>query len=131
MLPLLAEFTPLSPSAQLAIFSLLTVVVTLVSLWSMLRRRPPLDAQIARFEAAIEGLNRSVADLAEAQRQASSHGFRIDAIERNCAACRIETNRALKDVYDRIESVESSMGENFQSVERALGRIEGQIAGKV
>lgn len=138
MLPLVAEFTPLPPSAQLAFVSLLTVVVTLASLWSMLRRRPPLDAQIAKFEATIAGLTESVDKLTEAQEAAAGHSAEISALkdrvaaletqrEADADAAREDLRRTTRELFDRIEGVEKAVATNFQAVERALGRLEGQI----
>ncbi|HLP02128.1 MAG TPA: hypothetical protein VK163_08885 [Opitutaceae bacterium] len=141
MLPLVAEFTPLSPSAQLAVVSLLVVAATLLSIWNMVRRRPPLDAQIARFEATIDTLRKAVDELTEAQRAAASHSSRISQLESECAELRSALDRRLSDqrrdtdgsitkLYLRIESFEKAVTGNFQTVERSLGRIEGQLAGK-
>lgn len=141
MLPLLAEFTPLAPSTQIAIVSLLGVVVTLVSLWSMLRRRPPLDAHLAKFEAALEGLRASVDELTEAQKAAAEHSAEIRALKQRVAtleqlrdmdakAQRDDMRTNTRELFQRIESVEQTVAKNFQLVERALGKVEGQLAGK-
>lgn len=145
----LAEFTPLSPTAQLAIVSLLGVAVALLTIRSLVRRTPPLDSHLTKFEAAIATLTKAVDDLTEAQRSASSHSTRIATLEKECSILRQELDKKLTDqredfdkkltaqheagdesiheVYLRIENIELSNSKNFQSIERALGRIEGAL----
>lgn len=141
MLLPLAEFSPLSPSAQIAVVSLLSVALICVSIWAMVRRQPPLDAQIARFEATIDTLRKAVDELTEAQRGAASHSARIAQLENECAELRSaldrrlteqrrDTDESITKLYLRIESFEKAVAMNFQTVERSLGRIEGQLAGK-
>lgn len=134
----LAEFTPLSPTAQLAIVSLLGVAVALLTIRSLVRRTPPLDAHLTKFESAIATLTKAVDDLTEANRAAANHSTRIATLERECSALRTEldrkltdqhvaTDKSIREVYLRIESIELSNSKNFQSIERALGRIEGAL----
>lgn len=138
MLPLLAEFTPLSNSAQMAVVSLLILVSLLLTIWSLTRRHPPLDAHLTKFEGSIATLTKAVDELTKAQRAAADHSTRIAQLERECSALRLEldekitdqrdaTDEGIQRVYLRIESLEQSVSRNFQTIERSLGRIEGEL----
>lgn len=139
MLLPLAEFSPLSGSAQWAIVSILSVALICVSLWVLLRRQPPLDAHLAKFEATIAGLTDSVNKLTEAQEAAAGHAAEIRTLKERVAtleqlrdtdakAQREDMSTNTRQLFDRIDGVEKAVAMNFQAVERALGRLEGRIA---
>lgn len=138
MLLPLAEFAPISDSIQWALVSLLGVALSIVTIWALTRRTPPLDAHLARFEAAIGTLNESVTALTEAQKGFATYGVRIDLLERNCQNCRGEVthalraqsvtfDRAIKEVYDRVEESSQCFSTNLQSIENRLGRVDGAL----
>lgn len=139
MLPAtLAEFVPLSPSAQWAIISILSVVLTVVLIWSNVRRRPPLDTELVKLQVAIEALNKSVGELTETQRAHASHGSEIEKLqeevhllrsyrEEDLRSQREYTRMSGERVFKRIDELDLAVNRNFQSVERALGQLEGQI----
>lgn len=170
MLPaIFAEFAPLSPGAQWAGVSILGVVLTILLIWSLIRRKPPLDTELVKLQgsidglnksvgeltenqkaqdlhatgmvklqASIDGLNKSVGELTETQRAHASHGSEISKLqedvrelrknrEEDLRAQREYTRQSGERVFKRIDEMESSVNKNFQSVERALGQLEGQI----
>ncbi|MBI5770896.1 MAG: hypothetical protein HZA93_24170 [Verrucomicrobia bacterium] len=155
-----ADFTPLSADFQVNVWNLVSLLIALGTLWAFGRRKPPLDAQLVRLETSIEALNRNMADLATAQKQAAGHELEIAALKdkvRNLEARRDEDLRAQRtytrettrelfekmesnaritqdrldalanDFAARIETLSQSLSENIQSVERGLGRLEGQM----
>lgn len=135
---LLAEFSPLSPSAQLAIVSILSLLLIVLSIRAMIRRDPSLDTHLAKFEASIATLTKSVNELTESQKLAADHSTRIRALESEAVAIRAahtqcsmahrsDQTRVTREWFDRIEKVESGMAKNFQTIEGAIGRIEGQL----
>ncbi len=138
MLLPLAEFSPLSADFQLNIWNVLLFVSTLATLWAAIRRKPPLDARLTEFSASIAGLKGSVDKLTKAQEDAAGHAARIAQLERECGELRAEidrktteqrqsTDESMHDLYLRIEGFESATARNFQTIERSLGRIEGEL----
>lgn len=141
MLPsLVANFTPLSPAAQLAIVSLLVVAVALVTIWSHLRRKPPLDSELAKLHGAIESLQSSVKLLSDTAREHADHNSEIRALkekvrgleiarESDLAAQRKYTRETTHELFQKLDELKGSVSSNFQAVERALGQLEGKVEG--
>lgn len=138
MLLPLAEFAPISADFQLNVWNVLLFLSTLGTLWAAIRRKPPLDARLTEFSSSISGLKASVDKLTKAQEEAAGHAARIAQLERECSTLRTEierktteqrkaTDESMHDLYLRIEGFETATARNFQTVERSLGRIEGQL----
>lgn len=139
MLPqIVAQFTPLTPAAQLTIVSILAVAVALVTLWAHLRRKPPLDTELVKLHAAIAGLEKSVIQLSETAREHSDHNAEIRALkdkvrilevarEGDLAAQRKYTRETTHEIFEKLDELKSSVSSNFQKVERAIGQLEGKI----
>lgn len=150
MLPLsslalvLASFTPLSPGAQLALYAVFTVVVGGSTLWANIRagrRKPTVDVDLVKLAASIEHLQKTVDTLATTAERHASHASEIAGLKRelddlrklreaDAASHRGWGAKTTREIFDRIEAVEKSVAANFQSVERALGRIEGQLSAR-
>lgn len=137
MLPL-AEFAPISADFQLNVWNVMLFLSSLATLWAAIRRKPTLDSHLSKFESAIDTLRRSVDELTEAQRASADHDARIRQLEiaagdlrrshDTCAhAHRADQQRVTREWFDRIEGVEKTVASNFQTMERALGRIEGEL----
>lgn len=138
MLPL-AEFAPISADFQLNVWNVMLFLSSLATLWAAIRRKPTLDSHLSKFESAIDTLRRSVDELTEAQRASADHDARIRQLEitagdlrRSHDSCslshRADQQRVTREWFDRIEKVENGMSKNFQTMEGAIGRIEGQLA---
>lgn len=139
MFPLLAQFAPLSPTAQLAIVSVLSVALTITLIYTALRRKPPLDVDLTKLASTADQLTQTVGELKDTLEQYAGHSARISALEKECATLRSELDREIsaqraytaktsREIFERIERVEQSVAQNFQSVERALGRVEGMLS---
>ena len=120
MLPL-ADFTPLSAQAQLAVVSLLAVLLIVLNILAHLRRKPPLDAELVKMNGAIEGLQSSFNGLAEKVRSLEEHR------ERDLAAQRTYTRETTREIFLKIDELKDSSATNFKIVERAIGQLEGKI----
>jgi hypothetical protein len=141
MLPLTyAQFTPLSPGAQLAIVSLLVIVGALVALWSHLKRKPPLDSELIQLHTAIGALQKSVDGLNATAKEHADHNIEIAGLkekvrileqsrEVDLAAQRKYTRETTHEIFEKLDELKSSVGQNFQAVERALGQLEGKVEG--
>jgi predicted nucleic acid-binding Zn-ribbon protein len=138
MFPPLAEFAPLPPAAQWAIVSLLSVALTLVLIYNALRRKPPLDAELVKLQSAIESLQKSVDDLTETQKAHATHASEIAELQRKVTALeqhreedaraqRTYTRESGQRIFVKIDELSASVAQNFQSVERAIGQLEGQV----
>ncbi|WP_043588956.1 hypothetical protein [Geminisphaera colitermitum] len=106
--------TPLTSEFQTGLISSLSIAALALSVWAYFRRRPPVDADLSRIEADLKALKEQHAALVEKQ-------------DREAAEQRKQTDDLINGVYKRIEAVQSSFNRNFQTMERALGRIEGAI----
>jgi cell division protein FtsL len=139
MLPLpFAQFTPLSPAAQLAIVSVLAVAVALVTLWAHLRRKPPLDSELLKLHTAIESLQKSVEGLDATAKKHADHNVEIAGLkekvrllevarEADLAAQRKYTRETTHEIFEKLDELKTAVGNNFQRVERAIGQLEGKI----
>lgn len=140
MLPAaLANFTPVSASAQVTILSLLSVMLIVLNIVAHFRRKPPLDSELTKLNITIEGLKGSVDNLTKAHQQHVSHAEAIETLQREVAELRGHREKDLADqrkytresterIFKRIDEVDSSVATNFQAVERALGQLEGRVA---
>lgn len=133
-----AQIQPFAPSTQVAFISFLGIVLLLLGIWAHFRRRPPIDVDLAKLASAIEALQGTVAKLTERTDSQAHHATEIEALQKEITGLRIAreadvaaqrsyTQRTTREIFERIEGVERAVATNFQSVERALGRIEGQL----
>lgn len=120
---------------------IVTLVVAANGIDSMLerrRRRPSVDVDLSGLQSAIKTLTASVDELKAARADHNGHKERIAALEEQCrkldaeAATYASTQRSYlakltRDFFDRIEGVEKTMAQNFQTVERGVGRVEGAL----
>jgi predicted nucleic acid-binding Zn-ribbon protein len=139
MLPtVVAQFAPLSPAAQLAVVSLLGVIATLVIIWSAIRRKPPVGEDLVQLRGSIDALNRSVETLTKAHERHASHASEIETLKKEVLqlqrqreddqkSTRAYVAQSNQRIFERIDELADSMSKNSQSVERAIGRIEGKL----
>jgi hypothetical protein len=117
-LSVFANFSPISTELQSALWFIgggtVSFIGAVLAVLIYFKRNPPLDAQLADFKASISDLDEEVARLRE-QREEDQKNQRA------------YTQRTTRELFDRIERVESSISENFRSLERALGRLEGEL----
>ena len=104
MMPFLAQsdFTPISPATQLALYSAVTVVGQIVAIWVSLRRRPPIEADLVKINTELKALER---------RQINFEKRHIDEMEL---------------LNGKLTSMSTDLNKNTNSIERALGRLEGR-----
>jgi chromosome segregation ATPase len=134
----LADFAPLSPGAQWAIISLLGVALTLVLIWSALRRQPPLDSELVSLRGSIEALQKSVSSLEETFEKVATHATEIETLQEKVRSLeqhreddqrsnRTYTRESGERIFKKLDELKDSVAANFQSVERAIGQLEGQV----
>lgn len=140
-LSILANLKPLSPEIQTSLFTIGGVLMGVVAVLIYFRRNPPLEAQLAAFRAAIATLQKSVDQLATSARAHATHAAEIADLQQEVNKLRSQrdadqqTQRSYiakntRELHERIGAVEASINRNFQTLERALGRIEGQITSR-
>jgi chromosome segregation ATPase len=138
MLPI-ADFTPLSPSAQVAVVSVLGVIAVVVGIWVAVRRRPPLDTELEKLNSAIAGLQKAVDALTKTAGEHAHHATEIQALkskvttleehrEKDLHAQRTYTRESTQRIFDRLDELKDSFNSNFQAVERAMGQLEGKVS---
>jgi uncharacterized protein YydD (DUF2326 family) len=134
----LAEFAPLTPAAQMALVSLLGVIATLVIIWSAIRRKPPVGEDLVQLRGSIDALNRSVESLTKAHDRHASHAAEIETLKKEVLqlqrqreddqrSTRAYVAQSNQRIFERIDELANSTAKNFQTVERAIGRIEGKL----
>lgn len=134
----LAEFTPLSPQAQLAVVSLLGLALLVLAIRSHVRRQPPLDSELVKLSMAIDGLQTTLAELKAAVAAHASHGTEIEALqekvrmleqhrEEDQKSNRTYTRESGERIFKKIDDLADTMNANFQSIENRLGRVDGAI----
>jgi Na+/phosphate symporter len=134
----LAEFAPLSPSAQWAIVSILGVISTIAVIWGVIRRRPPVGEDLVQLRTSIDALKGSVEQLTEAHEKHVTHAAEIETLKREVGelrehrendlrAQRTYTRESTERIFLRIEQLNDSVNKNFQAVERAIGKLEGKV----
>lgn len=142
--PFLAEFTPLSAPAQLAIFSLILVASLGTNIWFNVRasrRKPTIDVDLVKLASQIETLAAGFSRLSAAVERSANHASEIKTLQREVQDLRRArdedqgrqrsyTQKTTRELFERMEAGERAMAKNFQSVERSLGRIEGQLTVK-
>lgn len=146
MVPL-ADFTPLSPQAQAAIFSVIAIVLAILAIRGYLRRSPPLDSELVKLNTAIASLQTSVEELSKTQKSHATHAIEIDALqekvrrlesnrEEDMRAQRTYTRETTREIFEKLErvatgfaekvdKVSASFASNVQKLEGALGRLDG------
>lgn len=135
---LVAEFTPLSPQAQLAVVSLLAVGLLILAIRGHLRRSPPLDSELMKLSLAIEGLQVSFAKLNVAMESHATHASEIAALqdkvrtleehrENDQKGNRTYTRESSERIFRKLDELKDSVSANFQSIENRLGRVDGSI----
>lgn len=103
------------------------------------RRKPGVDVDLKALESSISTLTTTVDALVKAKDDHNGHKERIVALEKKtealdkeaaeaAAANRRHTANLTREIFTRIESVESTVASNFKEVERGLGRVEGALA---
>lgn len=138
---LLAEFTPLSPQAQLAAVSLLAVALLVLGIRSHFKRQPPLDSELVKLNEAIKGLQKAVDKLTESAEAHSSHATEIQGLksevdtlkqhrEEDLRQQREYTRKSSHDIFAKLDELKDSVNGNFRAVERAIGQLEGRIEGR-
>ncbi len=141
MLPAaLAELlpSPISRGFQLDLFNLLAVLGALVAIWAATRRKPPLDAELVKLQFSIDGLQQSVADLANNQKLCGAHRTETADLKRRLGeietkrdvdlqAQRTYTRDSAHDIFAKLDATKDALGVNIQAVERAMGRVEGEM----
>lgn len=140
MVPL-ADFTPLSPQAQLAIISLLVGATLILGIRATLIRKPTLDSELVKLNAAIESLQKSVDSLSDTAREHADHATEIEALkekvrtlegarENDLAAQRRYTRETTHEIFEKLDELKSSVSQNFQALERGIGQLEGKLEGQ-
>jgi chromosome segregation ATPase len=138
MSPIVADFTPLSASAQVAIVSLLAVLLIVLNILALLRRKPPLDTELVKLNSAIDGLQKSVDSLNATAKEHADHDAEITALkekvrtlesarETDLQAQRKYTRETTHEIFEKLDELKDSVNANFQSVERAMGQLEGKV----
>lgn len=138
MLPLLAQFTPIPPGTQLTMVSLLAAVLMVLNILQIVRRKPPLDTELAKIHGAVQSLQASVQKLDGTVGAHASHSSKIESLEKqvrdlelkretDLAAQRKYTRETTHEIFEKIDGLRMSLNGNLQSVERAMGRIEGEV----
>lgn len=126
MLPL-AEFTPLSPSAQLAIVSLLATVLAVLNTLSFFKRKPPLDSELVRLNAAIGGLKEAVDKLGKAADDHASHATEIEQLkaqvqtltkqrEEDARSQRTYTRETSHEIFKKLDDIAKSFADKVDQV---------------
>ena len=139
MSPSLADFTPLSPQAQLAVISVLAVTLLVLAILSHVRRKPPLDSELVKLALAIEGLQKSVDVLTDAERIHATHAVEISSLqdkvreleghrEEDQKSNRTYTRETTREIFLKLDELKDSVNSNFRTVERAIGQLEGKVA---
>ncbi|MBM3851594.1 MAG: hypothetical protein FJ399_00400 [Verrucomicrobia bacterium] len=134
----LADFTPLSAQAQIAIVSVLGLALLVLAIRNHVRRQPPLDSELVKITIAIEGLQSAVATLNESVREQAGHAAEILALqtkvrdletkrEEDLRAQRSYTRETTRELFEKLDDVKTSLSANFQSVENRLGRVDGAL----
>lgn len=135
---ILAEFVPLSPASQWAIVSLLSVALILISIWAILRRKPPLGEDLVKLNATISSLEKAVEKLTKTQETYTTHATEIATLkikvadletkrEEDNKAQRTYTRETTREIFVAIEKLKDSFNANIQAVERTLGKLEGAM----
>jgi hypothetical protein len=138
--PVLADFVPglLSQGFQLDLLNLIAIIGALVALWVALRRKPPLDSELVKLETAIEGLQGAVSELTVSSKLCSSHRTETADLKRRMGeleskreidlhAQRTYTRESAHDIFAKLDATKDALGINIQAVERAMGRVEGEM----
>ncbi|HTJ78498.1 MAG TPA: hypothetical protein VL357_05840 [Rariglobus sp.] len=120
------------------LITVITVADRLDAMIQRRRRQPSVDVDLSGLRADIQTLNSSVAELKSAKEHHNGHRERIAALETKCAELKAQIERDAatqrsyiakthKDITDQIDAVKESMANNFQQMERGLGRVEGTL----
>lgn len=139
MLPApVAQISPLSPEFQLGLISLLGVAVLVQSLVAAFRRKPPVGEDLVQLRTSIDSLKKSVELLTLAHEKHVAHSAEITALQKEVdrlktqreedqRSARSYTAQSNQRIFERIDELAETVAANFQSVERAIGKVEGQL----
>jgi hypothetical protein len=114
----------------LGLFTLVSLADKVDSFFQRRRRQPPVDVDLGKLTASIDlltQLNKRNEERMTAIEQ---------KLERDIATQRAYTAKSSKDIFDRIEGVrleintrfdglQQTLAQNVQTMERAIGRVEG------
>ncbi|MEK7766793.1 MAG: hypothetical protein AAB368_11190, partial [bacterium] len=131
-------FTPLSPQAQLAGISILGMTLLVLTILSHVRRKPPLDSELVKLALAIEGLQKSVDVLTDAERTHATHAVEISALQHQVQelegyreddqkSSRTYIRETTHEIFGKIDDLKDSLNANLRMVERAVGQVEGKV----
>lgn len=134
-----ANIAPISPEWQLGLLSVLGILFLVLSILGHFKRKPPVDSQLVALNTTIEGLKDAVEKLTATQATHASHSSEIQKLqdevkelrahrEADLRSQREYTRQSGERIFSRIDELDRSVNNNFQSVERAIGNLEGRLA---
>jgi regulator of replication initiation timing len=129
---------PLSSGFQTDILSLIAVIGALVAIWAVFRRKPPIDSELVKLQLSIENLQQAVTDLVANQRLCGAHRTETADLKRRLGeletrresdshAQRTYTRESAHDIFSKLDATKDALAVNIQAVERAVGRVEGEM----
>lgn len=146
---LAAAFAPISADFQLNVWNVIVLLTALTALLAALRRKPPLDSQLVQLGSSISSLQASVEALTTEQKRQAAHEAKIEALqekvrlleaqrETDAAAQRRHLAHVQHEIFQkfdqldakfgaRLETLDTKVSANLQSIERGLGRFESAV----
>ena len=137
-----AAFSPQNPAFMVGVVGVILTVFYAVDKIDVFiqrrRRQPSVDVDLVGLQAAIKTLTASVDELKAARADHNGHKERIGALEERCrtlqakvdenaATHRSHLSKLTREIFERIETLQSSVASNFKEVERGLGKVEGAV----
>ncbi len=139
---LLATFQPIPENAQWVIVSLLGIALTLLLIWSLVRRRPPLDSELVKLSLAIKGLQDSFAELNAAMKAHAAQAAEITALqkqvrsleehrEKDLQAQRTYTRESTRELFAKLDAqgqlTQEKLDAQGQLTQHRLDRINDSL----
>ncbi len=120
------------------IVTAVTVADRVDSMIQRRRRQPSVDVDLKALETSISTLTTTVDALVKAKDDHTGHKERIIALEARAAELKAQLEREIatqrsyvaktsKEIFQRIDDVQSTVANNFKEVERGLGKVEGSL----
>lgn|GEM_PF-6971620 len=95
----------------------LGILLTILKIWDVLRPKPPMHEQIS---AAIERMITDYATKVELREVRTEAFEEMDRVEERCS-----NREEIRELKESIAHMQASISLQFNSLERAIGRLEG------